>query len=163
MKNFATSALVRALARGESCPVNAIVHIFVNEIGELRVVGLDLFREKVDRLVLGEVVKPVVEHPANVVLAIVDNPLCFCVPEDGHSYASLIIRVGRRVGLAQELEAVDWISGFKMRAWRDLAGRIAKCPAKVISNRINYGQADNVFETFKFPNNNCPASPWAGQ
>ena len=48
MKNSAAGDLVRALMRGESCFINAIVHIAVDKIGKLRVVGLDFFREKVD-------------------------------------------------------------------------------------------------------------------
>jgi len=56
LKNSAAGDLVRALAHGESCFVNAIVHIVVDKIGELRVLGLDFFREKVDGFISGKVV-----------------------------------------------------------------------------------------------------------
>ncbi len=125
-------------------------------------VGLDFFREKVDGFISGKVVKHVVEHATDVVFAIVYDPLCFRVPEDRHSHAGLITRIGRFVGFTQKLEAVDRIGGFKRRAGRDLAGRIAKRPAQVVSNRINHCDADCVFKPFKFPNNNRPASPGAG-
>jgi hypothetical protein len=56
LKNSAAGDLVSALARGESRFVNAIVDTVVDKIGELRVVGLDFFREKVDGLISGKVV-----------------------------------------------------------------------------------------------------------
>ena len=107
MKNSAAGDFVRALARGESCFVNAIVHIVVDKIGEFRVVGLDFFWEKVDLFTSGKVVKHVIEHAADVVLAIVHDPLCFRVPEDRHSHAGLITRLGRFVGFTQKLKAVN--------------------------------------------------------
>src|SRR5205814_9777991 len=106
-KNSAAGALIWTLARGKSCSVNAIVHIFVDKIGELRVVGLDFFWEKIDGFISCKVVKHVVEHAADVVLTIVYNPLCFCVPQHRYSYALVVIGMGRCVGLAQKLDAVD--------------------------------------------------------
>src|SRR5260370_8408138 len=135
LQSSAAGVLVGTRARGESCSVNAIVDTLVDKIGELRVVGFDFFWEKIDGFILGKVVKHVVEHAADVVLAIVYNPLCFRVPENWHSHPALITRIGGCVRFAQELEAVDRISGFERRAGRDLAGCFAKAPAQLVSNR----------------------------
>src|SRR5207247_2722376 len=71
--------------------------------------------------------------------------------------------IGHSVGFAQKLEAVDRVSGGKRRAGRNLAGRIAKGPAVLISNRIDYRHADRLFQSFQLPNNNGATSPRAGQ
>ena len=92
-------------------------------------VGLDLFWEKIDGFILGKVGKHVVEHPADVVLAIIHDPLCFDVPEDWHSDALVIFGIGSSVRCTQELKAIDRIGGFKRRARLDLARSIAKRPA----------------------------------
>src|SRR5215470_4498444 len=131
LKKFSTGDFVRALTRGESRFVNTVVHIVVDKIGELRMLGLNFFRKKIDGFISGKVIKHIVEHAADIILTIVHDPLCFLVPEDWHRYAGRIMRVGGCVSFAQKLKAVDWISGFKRHSWWDLAGRIAKCPAQV--------------------------------
>src|SRR5436190_23649117 len=103
LKNSATSALVWALARGKPCLVNAVVHVVVEEIGELRVLGLDLFREKVDGFISRRVVKHLVEHAADVVLAIVYDTFRFCVPQHRYSRAHgnwdrSLCRLGSKIG-----------------------------------------------------------------
>ena len=106
-ENSATGDLVRSLSRGETRRVNAVVYVVVQKTGELRVIGFDLFRKKIQISVSGKVVEHVVEHATDVVLAIIDDPVRFLVPEDRHRDALIIIWVGCAVSLTQELEAVD--------------------------------------------------------
>ena len=125
--------------------------------------GLDFLREKIQFFSLGEIIKRAVKHPTDVVLAVIDNPPCLPVPENGNGHALVVLWIGHSVGFAQKLEAVDRVSGGKRRAGRNLAGRIAKGPAVLISNRIDYRHADRLFQSFQLPNNNGATSPRAGQ
>ena len=69
----------------------------------------DVFWEKIDVPIFGELIKYVVEHATNVVLAIVHDPFRFLVPKHRHGDPLTVIWVGCFVGLAQELKAIDWI------------------------------------------------------
>src|SRR5438552_14023748 len=143
--------LVCPLAHGEAGFVHAIVHIVVNEIGELRMLGLDFLREKIQLFSLGEIVKRAVKHPTDVILTVVHNPFCLPVPENGNGHALVVLWIGRSIGFAQKLEAVDRVGGFKRRAGRNLSRRMAKGPAVLISNRIYNSQADRRFPASELP------------
>src|SRR5215831_448200 len=84
LKKSATGTLVGRLARGETGSVDAVIDVVVKEIGELRVLGLDLVREKIQVFVPREVVKHGVEHRTDVVLAVIDDSFRYLVPEHGH-------------------------------------------------------------------------------
>ena len=71
--------------------------------------GSDLFREEIDVLVFGKVIKDVVKHAADIVLRIVHDLFRLLVPQDRHGNAGAVIRIGRFVGFAQEMEAIDRI------------------------------------------------------
>ena len=71
--------------------------------------GFDILWEKIDVLIFGELIKCIVEHATNVVLAIIHDPFRFLVPKNRHSNALAVIWIGCLVGLAQELKAIDWI------------------------------------------------------
>ena len=71
--------------------------------------GFDLFRKKIEISIPGKIIKHVVEHAADVVLAIVDDLFRFLVPKHGNSDALIKIGIGCLVGFAQKSEAVDWI------------------------------------------------------
>ena len=99
-KNSAAGNFVRPLARGETSSVNAVVYIVVQKGRELRVLGFDVFWKKIQILILSKVIKHVVEHATDVVLAIVDDPLRFLVPEDRHGHALIEMRIGCFVSFA---------------------------------------------------------------
>ena len=108
-KNSAARNLVGPLAGGKTRAINAVVYIIIQKTRKLRVFGFDLLRKKIDVFILGELIKYVVEHATNVVLAIVNDPTRLLVPKHRDSNA-LGIMLGRRfVSFAQELEAVNWI------------------------------------------------------
>ena len=65
--------------------------------------------EKIDVFILGELIKHVIEHVADVVLAIINNPFAFFVPEHWHSHALIEIRISCPVSFTQKLKPVDRI------------------------------------------------------
>ena len=71
--------------------------------------GFDFLREKIDVPVFGKVIKDVVEHAADIVLRIVHDLFGLLVPQDRHGNAGAVIRIGRFIGFAQEMEPVDRI------------------------------------------------------
>lgn len=109
LKEFSAGDFIWSLTRGETGSVNAVVHIVVQKTAEVRVLGFDFFREKIDVLVFGKVIKDVVKHSADIVLRIVHYLFGLLVPQDRHSDAGAIIRIGRLIGFTQEMEAVDRI------------------------------------------------------
>lgn len=108
-KKSAARNLIRPLARSETRPVNAIVYIVVQKIGELRVLGFDGFWEKIDVLILGELIKYIIEHATDVVFAIINDPFSFLVPKHRHGDALIVIWVGCLVSFTKKLKAVDRI------------------------------------------------------
>ena len=80
MKQSATGDLVWALVRCESGFVNAVVHILVNEIGELGLLRFEIFWKEIDGFATRKFIKQIVKHPADVVLAVVNNLLRLPVP-----------------------------------------------------------------------------------
>jgi len=72
----ARSFISRLLAR-ESRPVDAVVHVLVDELREFFVVRLDLRGEEIDREHSAELV---IEHAADIVLGIVHDAPRFLVP-----------------------------------------------------------------------------------
>ena len=72
-EKFAAGNLIWPLARGETSSVNAVVYIVVQKTRELRMLGFDIFREKIDVLISGEIIKHIVEHAADVVLAVIED------------------------------------------------------------------------------------------
>ena len=88
-KKFAARDFVWPLARGETCSVNAVVYIVVQKTGELRVLRFDVFWKKIRIFISGKIVEHIVEHAADVVFAIIDDPVRFLVPEHRHGHASL--------------------------------------------------------------------------
>src|SRR5439155_5043765 len=93
-KNSATSSFVWLLARGETGAVDTVVYVVVQKTRELRVLGVDFFRKKIQIFVSGKVVEHIVEHATDVVLAIIDDPARFLVPDNRHRDTLIIIRVG---------------------------------------------------------------------
>ncbi len=81
----------------------------MQKTADLRVLGFDLFREKIDVLVFGKVIKNVVKNAADIILRIVHHLFGLLVPQDWHGNAGAVIRIGRLIGFAQEMEAVDGI------------------------------------------------------
>jgi hypothetical protein len=63
------------------------------------VLVFDLSREKIDVFVTGKIIEPIVEHAADIVLAIVHNLLCLFVPKHRHSDAFVVIRISCLVRL----------------------------------------------------------------
>ncbi len=110
--------------------------------------GFDLFREIIDVLVFGKVIKDVVKHAADVVLRIVDDLFRLFVPKHRDGNAFVVIGIGRFIGFAQEMEAVDGIGRFKRRARWDFAARVAKRPAILVTDRVDNGHADRFLESF---------------
>src|SRR5207247_9964607 len=95
-----TSPLVRALSGCEARFVNAVVHPILNESRELGVLAFDVLREQID-LEIAEGVENVVEHPANVVLGIVDDLACLLVQKYRNSDAAIQASIRWDVSLAQ--------------------------------------------------------------
>ncbi|KAF5406525.1 MAG: hypothetical protein Udaeo2_34190 [Candidatus Udaeobacter sp.] len=81
----------------------------MQKTAEFRVLGFDLFREIIDVLVFGKVIKDVVKHAADIVLGIVHDLFCLLVPQHRYGNAGVVIGIGRFIGFAQEMEAVDGI------------------------------------------------------
>src|SRR5215469_7424948 len=109
-KKFAAGNLIWPLARGETSSVNAVVYIVVQKGRKLRVLGFDVFWKEIEILVCGEIIEHIVEHSANVVLAIVDNAFCFFVPEDRHRHALIEMGISCLISFAQKLETVNGIN-----------------------------------------------------
>ena len=116
--------------------------------------AFDVLREQID-LAIAEGVENVVEHPANVVLGIVDDLACLLVPKYRNSDAAIKVSIRGDVCLAQESEAVDWIAG--------VARPITKGPAPVVTNRVNHRHADSVLETLQIAHNESAACPGTRQ
>ena len=108
-ENSAAGNLVRPLARGETSSVNAIVYIIVQKIGELRMLGFDIFWKKIQIFVSGKIVEDIIEHATDVVLAIVNYPFRFLVLEHRHSHALIEIWIGCLVSFTQKMKPVDRI------------------------------------------------------
>ena len=147
-------ALVGGLAGGEAGAVNAVVHPLVDEVGKLGLFGGDVVREKL-RVARGEPAEGAVEHPADVVLGVVDDPARFLVPEDGDGDAAVKSRIGRAVGLGEEFEAVDRIVA--------VARAVAEGPTALVAHRIDHGHADDVFQPLQMPDDDRATSPRAGE
>src|SRR5205814_10417379 len=143
-----------ALAGGEARFVNAVVHPIVNESCEPGVLAFDVLRKQID-LAIAEGVENVVEHPANVVLGIVDDSACLLVSTSRISEAAVEVSIRGDVCLAQESEAVDWIAG--------VARPITKGPAPGVTNRVNHRHADSVLETLQIAHNESAACPGTRQ
>ena len=116
--------------------------------------AFDVLREQID-LAIAEGVENVVEHPANVVLGIVDDSACLLVPKHRNSDAAIKVWIRGDVCLAQESEAVDWIAG--------VARPITKGPAPGVTNRVNHRHADSVLETLQIAHNESAACPGTRQ
>ena len=99
--------------------------------------GFDLLGKEV-HLAVAQRDESSVEHAADVVLGIVDDPVRMLVPKDGHGDAPIKAGTGRRVGLTQISEAVD-------RVLR-VTGAVAKGPAPVVANRVDDGHADGLLQ-----------------
>ena len=112
-QSFACS-FVRLLPSREACAINAVVDILVEKIGELGLLRRYVRWEKIDILVLGELVEDAVEHRTDVVFAIVDDSLRLLVPQDWNSYPAVEFWISRFVGFAQIPKAVDRISRFEV-------------------------------------------------
>ena len=69
----------------------------------------DILGKEIEIFTPGEIIKHVVEHAADVILAIVDDLFQFLVPEHRHSDPLVEIRIGCFISLAQKLKAVDRI------------------------------------------------------
>ena len=162
----------------------------MQKIGELRVLGFDLFREKIDPLctlraascinwldrpapslgliariaplrlkglpgfagfgdvfIFGELIKHVVEHATDVVLAIIHDPLRLFVPKYRHCNALVETWIRCFVSFPEKVKAVDWIRGLKRRARQYFPGWIAKRPTFLIPNGIDNCHADRFFES----------------
>ena len=126
--------------------VNAVVDVVVKKIAELRVLGFDVFREKIDLFVFREVVEDVVEHGANIVFAIVHDLFCLFVPKHRDGDSAIEAGIGRGVSFAQIVEAIDRIGWFERLIRRPFVRRIAKGPTFFISNRIDNRHTDRVLE-----------------
>ena len=146
--------LVRFLATGEPCQINAVVHPLVNCLVE-RIDFLDEIRRSEVVIVRREIRELAVEHSQQVVVRVADDPFCFRVPKHWHRHAAAIIRIGRVIGFAEELKSVDRIVG--------MSRPIAERPAALVANGIDDGDSDRFFESFEFAKNNCAMRPRAGE
>src|SRR5262249_4004948 len=73
---------VGALTRCETRPVNAVVHIVVNESSEPRMVRLDVLWKQIHST-LAEATDRVVKQPADVILRVIYDPAAFLVHSTG--------------------------------------------------------------------------------
>ena len=68
--------------------------------------GFDVLGKQVD-LAPAQRREGIIEHPANVIFGIVDDPPGFLVPQHRHRDATVKTRIGGHISLAQEREAID--------------------------------------------------------
>ena len=120
------------------------------KLGKLGLLGGDVVREKL-RVARGEPAEGAVEHPADVVLGVVDDPVRFLVPKDGNGDAAVKSRIGGAVGLGEEFEAVDGIVA--------VARAVAEGPTALVAHRIDHGHADDVFQPLQMPDDDRATSP----
>ena len=113
--------------------------------------GLDLFRKKIDVFISRDRVEGVVEHAADVVLAIVDDFFRFFIPQHRHGDAAIEVRIGRGVGFTEKFETVDRIDA--------VTGSITKGPAALVANWIDNGHVNGVLESFQLSEDDGPTCP----
>ncbi len=98
------------MPRREPGLVNAVVHVVVKKICKLGVFVFDFFRKKIDTFIFRDRIECIVEHPADIVLAVIDDLFRLLVPQHRYCDAAIEIRIGRRVRFAQVVEGVYRIS-----------------------------------------------------
>src|ERR1051326_6790364 len=151
LEKFAAGDFVWPLPGGETSSVNAVIYIVMQKTGELCVLGFDVFRKKSQSFVFREIIETIIEHSADVVLAIVEDAVCLFVPEHGDGHAQIEIRISCFVSFTQELKAADGVGRFEWGTRRSFASRVAKRPTFFIPDRIDYRHADGLFEPLQFP------------
>src|SRR5262249_51709337 len=77
------------------------------------------------------------------------------VPEHGDGDPVRIARVSGDVGLAQKPKSIDWVPA--------VTRAIAKRPTPLVSNWVDDGDADDVFEPLQFADDECARGPGTGQ
>ena len=96
-------------------------------------------------------VEGVVEHVADVVLGIIDDPAGLLVPEHRDGDAPVVVRVGGAISLAQKLKSIDRI-GAEPRS-------IAKSPTALIADRVHHRDADGCLQVLQVAHNQRAARP----
>lgn len=156
-KEEAARLFVGGLRRGEPGPVNAVVHGLVDERAPSLHLLAKRFGKKIDLRVPREGVEFPVEHPADVVLRIIDDAARIPVPEhrNRHPCVGVEGRIARRVGFAQKRKTVHRI----MAEPRPVPER----PPPFIAHRIGHRHADRLLQPLEVAENQRPARPGAGE
>ncbi len=96
-------SFIGLLRCGESCAIDPVVHVLVDEGIEVVDFFPDSVLIQVD-LALGEAIELAVEHAHEVVVGIGDDAFRHRIPQHRDGEPSPIVRIGGLVGLAEELE-----------------------------------------------------------
>ena len=103
------SPFVNVLPGGETSFVDAVVDRVVNKVTQCLLFCGNVLWKKIDLLILCQPAKGVVKHPANIVLAIINNASPLLVLEHRDGDAAIEFRVGQLVGFGEKVKTADGV------------------------------------------------------
>src|SRR5215216_574276 len=98
-KEFPACPLIGRLRRREPSTINTVVNVLVEKCRQLSVLRLDLRWKEFD-VACRQAGKFMIEHPANIVLRVVDDPLHATIPEHRYSESAAKAWIGCEIRLA---------------------------------------------------------------
>src|SRR5580692_11406157 len=151
-KDFVGGAFVGLLRRCKTRAVDAVVEGYVEEIVELVDLGAQFGRIEIDLRIGSEGIELAFQHAHDIVVGVADDAPSLLIPQHRNGDASGVGRIARRVGIAQELPAIDGIGLCRREA-----------PAALVANRVHDRHTDRIFQAFEFAYDDRAARPRAGQ
>lgn len=154
-KHLSDRFVIRFLAGGETGLIDTVIDVVVNPA-----VQFINFLAQLHRIVIsgtGAVrVKRGIEHADDFRRLIADNRLVFLVPQHRHGHAPGVVRIGAQIELVEEIVVIKIVAG---RRWEITVKR----PAVFQHQRVDHGNRNEGFETFKLAYDQRAVGPRAGE